>query len=102
MDIVRHRVPGLRAPFVLVLQHHDISASTRIVAPVTVSGPTETAILSPEFEVNGRSVRARMLDITAVPRSLLLETVGSAQDEADAILNALDIILQSYPIGRPR
>ena len=43
-----------------------------------------------------------MLDLTAVPRSLLLETVGSAEDEAEAIMSALDIILHGYPIGRPR
>jgi hypothetical protein len=28
------------------------------------------------------------------------ETVGSATGEADAILNAIDVILHGYPVGR--
>jgi hypothetical protein len=35
LDIVRHRVRGIRVPFLLVVQHHAIPATTRLVAPVS-------------------------------------------------------------------
>ncbi len=40
--------------------------------------------------------------MSAVPRALLGETAASAHDEREAILNAIDIILHGYPVGRPR
>jgi hypothetical protein len=43
-----------------------------------------------------------LLDMSAVPRALLGETAASANDERDAILSAIDIILHGYPVGRPR
>ncbi len=36
------------------------------------------------------------------PRALLGETVTSANNESDAILNAIDIILHGSPVGGPR
>ena len=41
-------------------------------------------------------------ELVAEARSVGLETYGGAADEADAILNAVDIILHGTPIGRPR
>jgi hypothetical protein len=31
-DIVRHRVLGMRAPYLIVLQHQDVPSITRIIA----------------------------------------------------------------------
>jgi hypothetical protein len=101
LDVVRHRVRGFRAPFLLVLQHHDIPATTMLAAPVTVKLPGDVDVLAPRLTVDGHEHRARLLDMSAVPRFSLGETVVSAAAEADAILNAIDIILHGYPVGRP-
>jgi hypothetical protein len=102
LDVVRHRVRGLRVPYLLVLQHHDIPATTLLAAPVTLPLPGEVDVLAPRLMIDGTEHRARILDISAVPRSMLGETVTSVSDEADPILSAIDIILHGYPVGRPR
>ena len=102
LDLVRHRVRGFRAPYLVVLQHHDIPATTMLVAPVTPPIPGDVDVLAPRLTIGGKEHRARLLDMSAVPRALLGETVASANDESDAILNAIDIILHGYPVGRPR
>jgi hypothetical protein len=35
-DIVRHGVRGMKAPYLVVLQHHDVPSITRIIAPLTL------------------------------------------------------------------
>jgi hypothetical protein len=100
-DIVRHRARGVRAPYLLVLQHHDIPSATRIVAPLTLPGPGDHDAIAPRVIVDGDEYRARLLDMAAVPRPLLLETVASAAAEADAITYAMDVIFGGYPVGRP-
>jgi hypothetical protein len=101
LDIVRHQVRGFRAPYLLVIQHHDLPATTRIVAPVTPPLPGDIDVLAPRLSVNGKEHRARLLDSAAVPLRLLGETISSASGDRDAIMSALDIILHGYPAGRP-
>lgn len=45
--------------------------------------------------------RIRLLDIAAIPREMLGDTILSATDEGDAIMAVFDIILHGYPVGRP-
>ena len=73
-----------------------------LAAAVTLPLPGDVDMLAPRLTVNGKEHRARLLDMSAVPRALLGETAASANDERDAILNAIDIILHGYPVGRPR
>ena len=100
-DVVRHRVRGLRAPYLIVLQHHDVSSSTRIVAPLTPPERGDHDAIAPLIIVDGSELRLRLLDMAAARRAMLLETVASATDVSDAITLALDIIFSGYPIGRP-
>ncbi len=100
LDIVTHRARGLRAPYLLILQHHDIATPNRIVAPVTVALPGEVDAFAPRVVVGGNEFRVRMLDLNSFSRRLLAGTVASAADEAEAIMNALDILLHGYPVGR--
>jgi hypothetical protein len=85
----------------LVIQHHDVPSETRISAPVTLSLPGDVDVLAPRIIVDGVEYRVRILDLTAVPKGMLSNAVGSAADEADAIMGALDIVLHGYPVGRP-
>jgi hypothetical protein len=39
--------------------------------------------------------------MTAVPRTVIGETVASAEPDAAAIADAIDVILFGYPVGRP-
>jgi hypothetical protein len=73
-----------------------------LVAPVTLPLSGDVDVLAPRLIIDGQEHRARLLDMGAVPRALLGETAASADDERDAILNAIDIILHGYPVGRPR
>jgi hypothetical protein len=100
LDIVRHRVRGFRAPYLLVLQHHDIKATTRLAAAVTPPLPGDVDVLAPRLTIDGEAHRVRLLDMSAVPLTMIAGTVGSATGEADAILNAVDVILHGYPVGR--
>ncbi len=102
MDVVRHRVRRFRVPYLLVVQHHAIRARTCLVAPVSLPLPGDTDVLSPRFMIDRILFRARLLDIGAVPIALLDETVASAASDRDSILDAIDIILHGYPVGRPR
>ena len=102
LDIVRHRVRGFRAPFLLVVQHHAISSATRFVAPVSPSLPGDVDVLAPRLMIDGTEYRARVLDISAVSMTLLGETVASMVRDRDAIMNAIDVILHGYSVGIPR
>jgi hypothetical protein len=101
LDIVRHAVRGFRAPYLLVVQHHDIPASTLLVAPVTPSLPGDVDVLAPRLTVEGTEYRARILDISAVSRRMIGDTVVAARTESDSILGAIDVVLHGYPVGRP-
>jgi hypothetical protein len=100
-DIMRHCVRGMKAPYLVVLQHHDVPSTTRIIAPLTLPQRGDHDSIAPPVDVNGTEYRARLLDLAAYPRSVLLETVASAERAADAIVHALGIIFGGYPVGRP-
>jgi len=102
LDIVSHRLRAFRVPFLLVVQHHAIAGTTRLAAPVSPSLARDVDVLAPRLRVDGKEYRARILDITAVPVTMLGETVASATGDADAILGAIDVILRGYPVGIPR
>lgn len=102
LDIVRHRVRGFRAPYLLIVQHHAIASATRLVAPVTLPLPGDVDVLAPRLDVGGVEHRARLLDLSAVPAVLLGDAVVSAVAASDAILDSIDIILRGYPVGIPR
>jgi hypothetical protein len=100
-DIVRHRIRGLRAPYLVVLQHPDIPSSTILAAPLTPAEPGDHPAIAPSIVVDGQELRLRLLDMAAVHHNLLLDKVGSASAFADAVTLALDIIFSGYPIGGP-
>ena len=102
LDVVCHRVRGVRVPYLLVVQHHLIPATTRLVAPVSLPLPGDVDVLAPRLLVDDKEYRARLLDMTAVPVTLLGETVASAVSDRDAIVNAIDMIFHGYPVGIPR
>jgi hypothetical protein len=101
LDIVRHRVCGFRAPYLLVLQHHTVPSATVLAAPITLPLPGDVDVLAPRLSFDGVEHRVRILDMSAISRGMLAGTVASAGDEADAIMGALDIILHGYPVGVP-
>ena len=101
LDVVDHRIRNFRAPYLLLIQHHDVPAATRIVAPITPSLPGDLDVLAPRLRVGTEEYRVRMLDMSAVPRGLLGSVMGSAIADRDAIMRALDIILHGYPVGLP-
>lgn len=101
LAIVRHRVRGLRAPYLLILQHHNIQAASRIAAPVTLPLPGDVDVLAPRLTIDDVEYRARLLDTAAVPLAMLADGVASANDSADAIMSSLDTILHGYSVGLP-
>jgi hypothetical protein len=102
LDVVRHRVRGFRVPYLLVVQHHAIPSATRLVAPVSPPFSGDVDVLAPRLTIGGAEYRARVLDMGAVPVSMLGETVASLIADRDAIMNAIDVILHGYPVGLPR
>jgi hypothetical protein len=101
LEVVRHQVRRFRAPYLLVLQHHDIPSTTLLVAPVTLPFPGDVDVLAPPVAVDGAQHRIRLLDIAAVPRGMIGGTVLELAGDAGPIMGALDIILHGYPVGRP-
>jgi len=99
LDVVRHRVGGFRVPYFLVVQHHAIPSATRLAAPVSLPLPGDVDILAPRLMIDGTEYRARILDISAVPVTLLGETVASLVADRDVIMIAIDLILHGYPAG---
>jgi hypothetical protein len=95
LDVVRHRIRGFRAPFLLIVQHHDIPASTLLAAPVTVSVNRDFDVLAPRLVIRGTDYLARLLDISAVPRGLIAETILSVHSDAGTILD------EQLPSGHP-
>ena len=99
LDVVRHRARRIRAPYLLVLQHHAIPSPTRLVAPVSLPVPGDVNVLAPRLMIDGVSHRARILDIGAVRVTLLGETVVSMATDRDSILAAIDVVPHGYPVG---
>jgi hypothetical protein len=98
LDIVRHRARRIPAPHLLVLQHHDIPADTLVVAPVLLPLPGDRDVLAPLVTIGGVEHRLRMLVLSALPRTLLRDTVASAAGLSDVIMDAVNVILRGYPV----
>jgi hypothetical protein len=69
----------MKAPYLVVLQHHDVPSITRIIAPLTLPQRGDHDSIAPPIDVKGTEYRARLLDLAAHPRSVPLETVASAE-----------------------
>jgi hypothetical protein len=91
----------MKAPYLIVLQHHDVPSVTRIIAPLTLPLRGDHDGVAPFVDVDGTTYRARLLDLAAFPCSVLLDTVTTATPSADAIVRALDVIFDGCPIGLP-
>ncbi len=102
LDIVTHRIRGYWVPYLVIVQHHGMPATSRLAAPVSRSLAGDVDILAPPIMIGDAVFRVRILDITAIPLNRLGETVTSASSERDAIMNAIDIVLHGYPAGMPR
>jgi hypothetical protein len=98
-DVVRHRARRIRAPYLLVVQHHAIPSPTRLVAPVSPPVPGDVDLLAPRLMIDGVLYRVRILDIGAVPVTLLGETVVSMASDRDPVLAAIGVVLHGYPVG---
>jgi hypothetical protein len=85
----------------MVVQHHDVPSATLMAAPVTRPVPGDLAVLAPPIGIDGTDYRVCVLDISAVPRGMIGETVAPLAADADGILAALDVVLHGYPVGRP-
>jgi hypothetical protein len=100
LDIVRPRGRGIRAPLALILQHHIVPAQTAIAAPLLRhDGPGN--LLLPRIELDGVAYLGNLLDLGALPRAAIGETLGSALAAADAIADGLDAIFRGHPVGLP-
>jgi hypothetical protein len=100
LGVHRHRIRGFGAPFLLILQNPVVESATRIAAPVIPAGPGPATLLAPAVRIGGEGFRAILLDMTAVPQSLLREAVAREVAE-EAVAAALDAIFRGYPVGLP-
>jgi len=100
LDIAKPKGRLVRAPLLLVLQHHVISALTLIVAPL-LPAVAPGSLLSPVVVRDGARYAANLLGLSAVPLSVLGEILGSALDQADPITDGLDAIFRGHPVGLP-
>ena len=98
LEICRHRVRGIRAPYLLVLQHHLVGGPTRICAPM-IPGQLDVNVLLPATPVNGLQHHAVLLNMAAVPLTLLGEVVGTGL--ADDISRGLEAIFSGLPAWLP-
>jgi hypothetical protein len=100
LDIVRHRSRRVLAPYLLIVQHHDITSKTKLSAPLVPPNASDRGILAPRIVVDGMVLVARILDIAPVPLELLGEVLASAEAERDAIRFAVDTVLNGDNMGR--
>jgi hypothetical protein len=101
LAVHRHRVRGLPAPYLLILQHHIVGGSTRIAAPLTKEAGQPPNLLTPRVAIAGGGFRAILLEVAAIPLRLILVPVTDAELDEDAITAALDAIFRGYPVGLP-
>lgn len=102
-DVCHHQLRGIRAPYLLVLQHHVVGGPTRICAPVVPrakgAGTLEPNVLLPTVEINGVPHHAVLLNMAAVPLTMLGNVVGSGLDED--IGRGLEAIFSGMPAWLP-
>ena len=98
LEVCRHRVRGIRAPYLIVLQHHIVGGPTRICAPV-LPGPLEANVLLPAVEVGGAPHHAVLLNMAAVPVGWLGEVVGLGL--LDDVSRGLEAIFSGMPAWLP-
>lgn len=86
-----------RRPCLLVVQSNWFKHEPRIIAvpliPVADVGHVPHGVFSPEFQIEGQTVRMDTLGLAAFPRSAFGDLVGSLEDEGDRIIAALDFVL---------
>jgi CcdB protein len=97
----RHRVRGVSAPYLLVLQHPIVDSQTRICAPVVPARGMRATLLTPGMTVGGAAHLAMLLDMAAVPLRLIAAETEEVAVDASAISAALDAIFSGYPVGLP-
>lgn len=70
--------------------------SSRVVVPLLPleNAPKPAKVLNPTFEIDGASYLMATQFLATVPRRLMGKEVMSLQDEASAIVNALDCLFQ--------
>lgn len=101
LDVCRHRMRGVRAPYLVVIQHHLVTGPTRLAAPLIPAMNRPATLLAPHIRVGGMPFLAVLLALASVQLRQVGEVGGSARAEADAILDALDVIFRGYPVGLP-
>ena len=102
LDVCRHRIRGVAAPYVLVIQHHFVAGPTRIAAPLVPARNQPTTLLAPQVQVGAAMHLALLPALAAVELRQLGAVVASAAAEVDAILDALDALFRGYPVGLSR
>lgn len=98
-DVYRNANPATRAriPYLLDVQSDLLDTlATRVVVPLckpeVVSGKAADR-LSPEFDVEGRTVLMLTPQLSGVPRKILGKRVASLARERPAIIGALDLVI---------
>ncbi len=91
----------MRVPYLLVLQHHIVAGTTRIVAPVAPAGPGPDTLLAPWLMIGPVRHRVVLLEMASVPVTLLGDTVEGAEIADTAVINGLDAIFRGYSVGLP-
>jgi hypothetical protein len=98
LQVCRHRIRGVTAPYLLILQHDFIQNQSRIAAPVLPAGRQRANLLMPRLTVEGSPHEAIMLEMASVPLGRFGVTVASSVDQ-EAVSDALDAIFRGYPVG---
>lgn len=100
LDMRCSRVRGVRAEYLLVLQHEIAGGRTRIVAPVLPHSGSRNVLL-PEVSVAGVLHQVVLMGLVSVPMAAVGERVGSAVDAWDDIQRALAVLLTGDPAWAP-
>jgi hypothetical protein len=101
LDVCRHRLRGIRAPFLLVLQHDLVGGPSRICAQLVPGGEAEANVLLPVIEVGGAPHRAILLNMAAVPLAALGEVVASGRAAEDDVARGVEASREHFHIAAP-
>jgi toxin CcdB len=95
----RTSIDAEAVPFFLDLQNDLFSSlRSRVVAPLrwADAGAALMPRLNPTFKLNGVEVRLMTHELLYLPVPALGETVASLDDEREAILQALDLLIVGF------